>query len=82
MNCKEHRIYFLLLLLLLIGHTTNTWAQASFIRVGAVAYSRLFAWGKARRKHPAYRMDMEPNAMTAVRITYGKLFTGTNGNGI
>ncbi len=30
----------------------------------------------------AYRMGMEPNSMAADRITYGKLYIGTNGNGI
>ncbi|SDK19916.1 hypothetical protein SAMN04487898_106297 [Pedobacter sp. ok626] len=92
-------------------HSTNS--GASFSRVGAVEYSRLFACGKAavntpaiyvlgtvngikdgifrsddngktwlRIDTPAYRMGMEPNAMAADRITYGKVFVGTNGNGI
>lgn len=31
---------------------------------------------------PEYRMGMEPNSMAADRVTIGKLFIGTNGNGI
>lgn len=31
---------------------------------------------------PAYKMGMEPNSMAADRITWGKIFIGTNGNGI